>query len=347
MTHHSHVRLRPALAGIAAAAALLTAGCTAGHHAGPPPTSSPTTTGPTTAPATVAPPSPMDAAAILTRYIKINNQANKEVSPKLNDTIETGALRAQSQAEYKQYPILTAQDRKELGAFTYVKPHFYIPRLPAGQAPWFAVIAQESDHSSKSTHTTYMIFVEEHLGTWRMAAATEPWKTPTPKIALDSHGYATAVDPDSTGLALRPSQLSAAVTDNYTTGGKVDGQVFTPTAQTTEARTEYKKRNNGLLPYATGTYVSLNDPYHATSVWALRTSDGGVLAISSSVHGLAEVAEPGGIITINPGARERAWITSKTVYSLTTQWTCLDAAAIPTRGKARLLGSDCEITDAT
>lgn len=353
MTHHSHsrmrMRLRPALAAGIAATALITAGCTTGHHASPPPTRSPATTASrTTAPAIIAPVTVQQATRILTRYIKINNEANRKASPKLNDQIETGPLRAQSQAEYQQYPFLDAQDRKSFGAFTYVTPHFYIPlRFPAGQTPWFAALAQGVDKTTKTTWQTYMIFVEVHPDTWRMAAATDPWKAPTPTIALDPHGYATAVDPDTAGLALRPSLLSLAVVDNYTTGGRVDGQIFAPTAQTTYARNAYKQRSNGLRPYATGSYLRLNDPYHDDSVWALRTTDGGVLAISSSAHGkTSTVDSPAARINIGPHAPERAWVKSSGVSSLTTQWTCLDVATIPPSGKARLLGSDCEITGA-
>ncbi|MEV6013626.1 hypothetical protein AB0M29_43645 [Streptomyces sp. NPDC051976] len=94
--------------------------------------------------------------------------------------------------------------------------------------------------------------------------------------------------------------------------------------------------------------VRFNDPYHDDSVWALRTTDGGVLAISSSAHGKSDIVDyPRATLTIDSHAPERAWVTGRNVYSLTTQWTCLDAAAIPPSGKARLLGSDCEITGAT
>lgn len=358
MPNHSRARLRPALAGVAAAVALAAAaGCSPGHAstAAPSggqcqPAASARCTDSTAPGAPAGPVTVQQAASILARYIEINNEANRQRSARLNDEIETGALQAQSRAQYRQYPYLSSKARTEFSAFTYVRPHFYIPRTPAGasgQDPWFLTVATGVDQKTRTTWIAYLVFVEVDPGTWRMAAATEPLKASTPTIALDSRGYATAVDPDNaSGLALRPSLLPIAVVDNYVTGGQHDGQVFAPTAQTAEARSAYQHRSDNLRPYGIGTYTRINDPFH--TIWALRTTDGGALVIASSTHGKTElITRPGASITLNVHAPERAWVNSTTVYSLTTQWTCLDAARIPAHGKVQLLGSDCEITGAT
>jgi hypothetical protein len=69
--------------------------------------------------------------------------------------------------------------------------------------------------------------------------------------------------------------------------------------------------------------------------------------LASSAHAQYDhVIYPGGYITLNSHAYERAWVNTSKVQAVTTDYTCVDAAAIPAKGKVDLLGSDCEITGA-
>lgn len=351
MAHNSRVRLRPALTGITAAAALLTAGCSTSHHPQHPPATSSTTAstqGPADATAPPqAPITPAQAKAVLQRYSTVNNEANARRSPALNAQIETGALQAQSQAEFRMYRYWSAQQRSFLQPFTYIDPVFYIPRqYPLGQTPWFLTIAHGLDSRGPSGEwTEALIFIRTSAG-WRLTAAAvidKGQKLPT--VDRDAQGYPTVIDPDTTSLAMAPAALPAAVTDNYLTGGRNPGAIFAATPATTRQRSAYNTRATYLRPYGRSQFVTLTNPYPAT--YALRTTDGGALVIATSAHGEHDYAMPGGAIALSPHAQERAWEKSRQISDMTVHYTCIDAAAIPKTGKARQLGSDCETTNVT
>ncbi|MFJ2270910.1 hypothetical protein ACIOHO_32065 [Streptomyces sp. NPDC087849] len=146
------------------------------------------------------------------------------------------------QGENATYRWWTTHQRSYLAPFSYAQPHFYLPRAPGpGSHPWFTVLA----HAPKNTKAnTFMVFVKEGT-TWKMSAATGfDIGQPPPQVALDADGYATALDPGTTGLALKPSTLPAAVNDNYLTCGTKNGAVFGKSTDVTQQRTAYK---NGRL----------------------------------------------------------------------------------------------------
>jgi hypothetical protein len=349
---------RTALASLTAVATLLALGaCSpdAKSHRTPP---HPTTTdvkcqrggsagcAPASPPAPAPAPAPLSlhtAQGVLSNYIRVNNAANKKRSLALNNTIETDTIRAQSRAEYRTYSRWTKDERDDLRPFSYLQPHFYIPRSSGSdQKPWFAVLAHYS--TNKST-TSFMVFVRSG-STWKLSAETpiSPGQT-VPPIAVDAAGYAKSVDPDSTALAIRPSALHLAVTDNYTSGGTHEGAVFAASPDNSSQRKAHSDSKTFLRPYAASEFSAGEDPFADT--YALATTDGGALVIASSVHNQSEhVIVPNGVITLGPHSRELAWVHSTRVPVLTTTYSCLDAAAIPRSGKLRLLGSDCEITGA-
>jgi hypothetical protein len=64
--------------------------------------------------------------------------ANKTRSRQLDNRIEAGAIHAQSQAEYTTLPWWTIDERADLTPFSYLQPHFHIPRASAaGGQPWW------------------------------------------------------------------------------------------------------------------------------------------------------------------------------------------------------------------
>lgn len=370
-------RVRDAVtAGVTAALVLLAAGCGIGGSAHPARSSAAATTGgcqpaesaqcqpthaaPPTAPSTnpCTPtyaehcgrgPAPAaitlgEAQHVLASYVRVNNAANKGRNRSLNNSIETGAIHAQSQAAYTTYQWWTKHEKSTFKPFTYAQPHFYIPRasgLDSRSHPWFAVLAKEAEDKQG---TDLMVFVEDG-SSWKMSAAAwlDVGQTPT-RVALDSDGYASAVDPGAAGLVLKPSALPTAVNDNYLTGGIKSGAVFGASPDVTQQRAAYKNAKTFLRPYAAGEFKRADDPFG--EVYALRTVDGGALVLASSSHSEYDhVIRPGGEIDLNEFAKQRAWVSSS-VQRLTTTWTCLDAASIPPRGTVDLLGSDCEITAA-
>ncbi|SFF90756.1 hypothetical protein SAMN05216251_1367 [Actinacidiphila alni] len=300
---------------------------------------------PTRAPAPPPVISQKAAAAVLQTYTRVNNAANRTRSARLNDRAETGAIRAQTQAEYRTYPYWTTQQKQSLNAFTYLDPTYFIPRRSAtDQRPWFAVLAR----FSTSRWRSFMIFTETGKA-WKLAAETPISPDLTiPTVAMDADGYVRAVDSDTTALAMRPDALPIAVNDDYASGGLADGAIFVPNAVTDGQRQAFRDAQTFLRPAATSHLDPANDPF--ADVFAIGTTDGGALVIASSAHSqIDSVNEPTGVITLGPHAKERAWLRTSHVQHLTTTYTCLDTAAVPPNGKGKpvLLGSDCAPTHAS
>jgi hypothetical protein len=245
------------------------------------------------------------------------------------------------------YRYWDASNRRQLGPFTYLQPRYFIPRHTPGQQPWFAVLARGQELGTKkpTVWTSYLVFTETRPGAWRMSAEAPIDKGEhLPAVKVDADGFATAVDPDATGLAIRPSQLPLAVTDNYVTGGKSDGAVFASTPDLTAQRKAYKEHLTMLRPHGRSEFVYANNL--TPEVYALATSDGGALVVASSAHAQHDSTHPGYSLTLDPHSGERAWLKSPALTTVFTTFMCLDAAAIPRTGKVSLLGSDCETTNA-
>jgi hypothetical protein len=300
---------------------------------------------PTRAPAPPPVISQKAAAAVLHTYTRINNTANHTRSARLNDRAETGAVRTQTQAEYRTYPYWTTRQKTTISRFTYLDPTFFIPRQnTTASRPWFAVLAR----FSTSRWRSFMTFTKTG-NAWKLTAETPISPDLTiPTVVMDADGYVRAVDPDTTTLAMQPSDLPAAVNDNYATGGRAGGAIFVPNAVANGQRQAYQDAKTFLRPVATSHFTPANDPY--ADVYAIGTADGGALVIASSAHSqIDSVSEPMGVINLDPHAKERAWVRTSHVQHLTTDYTCLDTAAVPPAGKGKvlLLGSDCETTGAS
>jgi hypothetical protein len=360
---YPRIRLRtaPLAVTVMAFAALATlAACSSGGGTGPAPagtagrctadstaTCQPPSVPP--APTVTAPITPAQAQAVVTRYVKINNAANAVAysnparAKSLNAQIETDALRAQSLAQFTKLKIATAKDRADYAKpFYYSHSTFYIPsnRLP-GQRPFFVAITHDPEDFKQAR---LLVFVQSANTTWLNAAAVDQ-QGPVPAIALDKLGYATAVDPDAAGLAMKPSLLAAAVNDNYAGAGKGDGAALSPTKIATDQRGAQKTWEKTLLPYARANALPANDPYR--DVWAIRTKTGGALVVSSRLFDRNEFAVmPAAYLTIPAHDDARAWVGARST-NLSMTYTCLDAAVVPKQGKTSQFGEDCEIVKAT
>ncbi|WNI19943.1 hypothetical protein [Actinacidiphila sp. ITFR-21] len=149
------------------------AGCGAGQHSPrphPDDTTGATRTStpippPTPAPSPKAPLTRAQALAAITRYVKLNNQANgvalsgdTKKAKVLNAEIETDALQKQGISEYDQLKVMTAKGKEIIKMFYYTDSSVYIPReYPAGQTPYFYAVT----HQGK--YLTLLVFVKS----WR------------------------------------------------------------------------------------------------------------------------------------------------------------------------------------
>lgn len=245
-----------------AAASVLAAGCGHGKDNGPPRTS------PSTTPVAKAL-TETQARAVLTRYVRVNNEANDKVSDTLLRSNETGPMLEVDLAGNKR---IRAKQEKKIKPFYYHKPQFF---LPNGVSPaWFGVLASTGDG------TEFLVFVDTGGGTYK--AAVGPWLAKgqkVPSIARAADGTATAV---TTGPALTvgtryAKYLTAAAAGERVPGGFGSGPLTTPIGRNWARSVS---RTNGGHRWRGGVeWTARPQP-----VYALKTADGGALVIHTAIQ---------------------------------------------------------------
>lgn len=286
------------------------------------------------------------ALAQISRYSKINNEANAHSSRSILDTVQDGPLYAQSVADYKENEGLPKADRKTYKPWSYDldATDVYIPRIAAGQQKWFAAVSL----SGKKKQYTRVLVMAEQAKTkqWEIVATVDLNDTKKlPKIALDAHGYATAVNATSTENVAAPVDvLRTAVGDNFATGGGLSGKkVFTSSTASARQIKVHDKTGTKFGTRGT-TRFSLAATEYPDS-YALKTTDGQALVVFSHTHTQRDTVFAG--YEIIPGKDDRAWLGTANSPYFTYTFTCSDAATVPTTpGKSTLIGYTCRRTDA-
>ncbi|MEV5846262.1 hypothetical protein AB0M32_30265 [Streptomyces sp. NPDC051985] len=218
------------------------------------------------------------AQKVVDTYEKVNNQANAGLDAKLLATVEGGQAYAMDQATYALAPTWSAKDKK-----AYRKPFYYRDRqyvIPA-KGSWFAVGAT----SSEDGHSSVLLVFDKADGAYKMVMSV--WADdgqPLPKPALDAHGLAEAVDPAAKVGAFAPADVGAAFDDLYATGGAKAGKNLATTKPVDEAAKIYRDATAHGTADGIATKRFFTKTPADTSVYALRTADGGVLALFPVAH---------------------------------------------------------------
>ncbi|MEV7884264.1 hypothetical protein ACWD3I_37535 [Streptomyces sp. NPDC002817] len=220
------------------------------------------------------------AASVFANYEKVNNKANAALDEKLLGTVEGGQVYEMDKASYTLVPTFSAKDRK-----AYAKPFYYRDRryvIPEkGTGDWFAVQATSSEDEKSSV----LLVFDKVGGTHKMVLSL--WADdgePLPKLAVDQQGLAEAVDADTEVGKLSPSDVSAAYEDLLATGGKKEGKNLASTKLVKQAVGIYKDSSTNGTADGVATKMFFAKPPADPSVYALRTADGGVLALFPSAH---------------------------------------------------------------
>jgi hypothetical protein len=240
-----------------------------------------------------APPAISTAAAgrVLLTYAAANNQANLARSDTQLARIEAGSSDRLDAGAYR-WLRLTDPRGRDYNSFALEHPEFYIPRLPARTYPrWFAVqvtwVATTGPRPGPRG-PGYILFTQP--------APAAPWKDilepygvpgsgPSPAIALDRDGYATALSPGTiAALTTRPARIPAQTAAALNgTGGPV-----TVRRNLTDLTDE--SFWTARLP-AGSTVTETHQP--AGPVYALRAAGGGALLLYAGQARLA-LAPPSG-----------------------------------------------------
>lgn len=199
------------------------------------------------------------AARILASYTQANNQANDQLSSPLLSTVEDGTSYAIDAGVYRRDQAIDGdRSGKPIPSFKPAAPRYYVPRLAADQYPrWFVV----------QTGQWYVLFSQSAKdASWLDAMEPSLLRAsgPTPRVAVDSAGYAETVT--SAGLEVAPGMIQRA------TARALDGNGSAPVPANL-ADSEDKKFWDAQHD------VSVYDQHQAGpgTVYGLRTADGGAL----------------------------------------------------------------------
>jgi hypothetical protein len=332
----------PLFAGAACLALALT-GCTGEDS----PDQAPKTHTASTAPKPVPALSAAQARDVITRYSKINNEANADRSRRLLDTVEDGPLYAMSVSDYTETEGLPAADRKPYEPWSYdiASAKLYIPRLDAGQDRWFA--AALSSQKGKAPSRLAVFAERPQHKRWEMVSVVDLNSQKLPDVALDRDGYATAVAAnDNNHLAADADLLRAAVLDNFATGGTNTGtKVFAPTKASKQQIEVHDETGTRFGDQGTTVFAGTTNRYQ--DAYALKTNDGGALILFSHMHTQTDAVAHSGL-QINPGPDDRAWLHDVPRTSIRYTFVCNDAATVPAEAApSRLIGYTCARTDAS
>ncbi|MBU5946469.1 hypothetical protein [Streptomyces sp. PAM3C] len=299
---------------------------------------------------TAAKPVPALSAAhardVITRYSKINNEANADRNRRLLDTVEDGPLYAMSVSDYTETEGLAAKDREPYKPWSYdvASAKLYIPRLAAGQDRWFA--AALSSEKGKAPSRLAVFAERPQHKRWEMVSVVDLDSQKLPDVSLDREGYATAVAAnDNKQLAADADLLRTAVLDNFATGGTGTGKVFAPTEA---SKRQIKVHSDAATRFGDkGTSVFDGADNRYTDAYALKTADGGALILFSHTHTQTDAVAHSGL-QINPGKGDRAWLHDVPRTSIRYTFVCNDAATVPAKAEpSRLIGYTCARTDAS
>ncbi|MFD0685268.1 hypothetical protein [Actinomadura fibrosa] len=210
------------------------------------------------------------AQQVLASFAAGANQAGPRLDRKKLPRIEANPQLKMDVASFKLRRAIG--QRPDPVAFT--RPAFYIPRLH-GYPHWFAADAVTGTGDRAVRHA--LLFTQTKPGApWLLAADPYPQDAALSRIALDSDGYATAVDPGAKGLAITPARLPAAHAALLTRGPGAPGA--STLAEGPRTHRAYRALRQGESTLAKQG-VTLSSRFSTTSyaIHALRTRGGGAL----------------------------------------------------------------------
>jgi hypothetical protein len=175
-----------------------------------------------------------------------------------------------------QVQTFAARNAAGLPVPAQVSDQFYVPRL-SSYPRWFAAIGTTRSQGT-SGGDLFLMVQSRHGGPWQEAEVMT-WFGPAAAqlsgIAVDPQGYATAVDPAATSLAIPPGQLPAQYTQFIGGAQGASSSVFAPGDATTGWIAG--KRTVVTAAPAKGWQASFAYTVPALPVFALRTTSGGAL----------------------------------------------------------------------
>lgn len=249
------------------------------------------------------------AQRVLSQFAAANNHSNQLRQPSVLASYEGGSS-YQIDAGLYRWTRSNDPSNKNYSAVSYTDPQFFIPRQ-SGYPAWFAVRATELTASTPAkTAQAYLVFTKASAtASWLQVREPNAFGLPAqaqPQVTTAA-GYATQVDPsDGAGLALAPVKIatqdvSFLDVDNIPKTAPRPGLPIPKRPKVIN----FVNGKDSLTDLSDTTFwarhmprgSSVIDSHQVTTdqVYALRTSDGGVLAfydLTASLTMGAPFAQP-------------------------------------------------------
>lgn len=217
-----------------------------------------------------------DAPGVVKRFVSTSNKANRTLDTELNATVETGVLAAVDEASLKVRRAKHPGGDPDYAPLELSDTRYLVPEL-RGWPKWFV-----ADTANNRGGDRWLIaFVRDDADSpWKASYLTVLEEGEMPRFATDEDGYAEAVAPGASGLALAPKELSSAYADYLS--AESTGSAFAEGEHTSRLRTARdaeKKTDRYVTQY-------VDEPAGETGFapLALRTADGGALVMFASRH---------------------------------------------------------------
>ncbi|MEU4606840.1 hypothetical protein AB0F43_27985 [Kribbella sp. NPDC023972] len=228
-----------------------------------------------------------DAQAVVTRYNKVNNQANQTRDAKLAETIEANPTLAQTRAGYLIGRKLDAAGKDKTKPFTFTEPQIGAPEF--GSYPMRFVVSSGVSTAPGS----------RQLGVWQRQSAGTPWLLTHSVYPLKTmklppmEGLRTPTKADLDKLYSLPSSAGANLAA-YLSGGTKSAQahLFLPSPGTTNL---LERRAKSKVADTKETYIaSVADTFEVSGEpLTFITSTGEALVFLSLTEQYLQRVEPG------------------------------------------------------
>ncbi|MEU6143611.1 hypothetical protein ABZ848_25075 [Streptomyces sp. NPDC047081] len=224
-----------------------------------------------------------DARAVLRNYVKVNNAANATRDAEKTATIESGAMLAQSQAGFRQYPAWSEKEQEQSKTpFSYPvgSARFYIPRK--GSADFFMVntaITGEGIAKDRRRLIVFKSVVDEKAKGgkgWRAVTVGEVTGKP-PAVDVDGDGFATPLAATGRVGSLPLGDLVSLSQDFYVTGGTKAAASFADTTAVKDWKKAYADRAPAADKCVDGEYAAGSGG--GDTAYGMKTEDGGALVL--------------------------------------------------------------------
>ncbi|GAA2139401.1 hypothetical protein [Streptomyces synnematoformans] len=293
------------------------------------------------------------ARTVLENYVEANNAANAELDHGALGKVEGGALFQQSRAQYRQFPTYEKKYQKR-----YKKPFRYLAdranyHIPA-RGDWYMVDAPVAGPGYHEGDRSLLVF-QRAGGTWKNVASVGI-QGRVPEVAHGDAGLPTVLPADARVGSTALDGLDDAVNDLYVSGGRKEGRLLAESEVRRNMVKDHTTRRDWIKPEHDGYFETefetenrkWDEAYEPAfpDVFALRTADGGALAVFNSYDARVDFATRPGFHVI-PGDATRLYVEEEEPPGVREYYAVQNAAYVPADGKVEQLGGEVEMIGAS